>query len=123
MIGDPLTAFERRAIKEMREARGKCTRPLRGHASAQAAIFEDYNGDMGLISYSTEVIRVDRSGWMTVSGTYSATTRKHINWFMIECFPDLGGYKTAKKLAETGDALNVTTGEILKSDTGEVVPA
>lgn len=89
----------------------RTARPLRGHESAQAVIFTTYNGGEGLRSYNTVVIKIDPAGWLTVTGTYSQTTRRHIGWFMAEMCPDLGGYKTAKNLAETGDAVNVKTGE------------
>lgn len=78
------------------------------YAQAQVKAYD--NGDLVLVSYVTDVIIV-KDNWLTCTGTYSATTRKHISAFMREYFPDLT-YYTAKHCYENGYSVNVETGEI-----------
>lgn len=83
-------------------------RKFKDHPSAQALIHEADNGDKALVSYTTTVAyMVD--GWLFVDGLYSATTRKHLGWFMKE----LGlSYQIAKFIYEDWVAYNTRTGEI-----------
>ena len=77
---------------------------------AQAGIIYDCNGTH-LISYTTLVCTIDNEGWLSCTGTYSATTRKHISAFMRECAPKLT-YYDAKACYENNHILNIHTGEI-----------
>ena len=84
------------------------------HPYAQARIEEfDYPCDgimKCLISYTTVVITIDDEGWLHVNGLYSATTIKHIGWFMRE----LGfTYQLAKQLYNDHKEMNIYTGEII----------
>ena len=64
-----------------------------------------------LVSYETEVCRLDNNGWLTCTGTYSQTTRKHISAFMKEyCSPFT--YHDAKTCYENNLAVNILTGEV-----------
>lgn len=67
---------------------------LEGHKSAQACVIENEN-QLDLVSYATRVITVKHENgkrMIECTGTYSATTRKHINWFCREYLPDLSYY-------------------------------
>lgn len=75
------------------------------------AVIDDY-GAISLISYTTTVIVIDPHGWLTCSGTYSATTRKHIGAFMKEYTPF--SYQTAKDAFLNNYTINIHTGEIVK---------
>lgn len=69
---------------------------LKGHKAAQCGIRENKNY-IELISYVTPVIRVDKNARkLTCTGTYSVTTRKHINWFLAEYFPQISYYDVEK---------------------------
>lgn len=75
---------------------------LKGHESAKCGIRENKNF-IELISYVTPVICVDKNtNKMICSGTYSATTRKHISWFLKEYFPQIS-YYDVKKIAGKKD--------------------
>lgn len=63
-----------------------------------------------LRSYQTDVVIIS-DGWMTCTGTYSQTTRKHISAFMREF--NFGDYFLAKKLYTDNLKMNIYTGEIL----------
>lgn len=76
---------------------------------AQATIISTEN-TLILRSYQTDVIIIS-DGWMTCTGTYSQTTRKHISAFMKEF--NFGDYSLAKKLYTDNLKMNVYTGEIL----------
>ena len=67
------------------------------------------NGKIILVSYFTYVIEIDNDGWLTCSGTYSATTCKHIRAFMKEYTHT--SYYTAKKCYEENKQYNIYTGE------------
>lgn len=67
--------------------------------------------EWGLISYSTIVIRV-KNMRLVVTGTYSATTRKHIGWWLHSQYTHLT-YQGIKKLANDMLALDLTTGEVV----------
>ena len=83
---------------------------LSQHEHARCGV--DFVGrNIQFISYSTTVIFADRltSGneyYISCTGTYSQTTRKHINWFLREYFPELS-YQDMKRIAETGEVLTV----------------
>lgn len=85
-------------------------RKLRGHEYAQVKVIIDEESNITLISYTTPIIEVDSDGWLEVNGLYSATTRKHIGWFMREYF-NLS-YQLAKSLYEDKVKMNVYTGEV-----------
>ena len=65
-----------------------------------------------LISYTTLVCSINNHGFLSCTGTYSATTRKHISAFLKEYAPNMN-YYDAKKCFEDCISLNIHTGEIL----------
>jgi len=66
-----------------------------------------------LVSYTTVVATIDTEGWLHINGLYSATTRKHIGWFMRE----LGfTYQLAKQLYNDNADMNIETGEVRFND-------
>lgn len=66
-----------------------------------------------LVSYTTIVATIDTEGWLHINGLYSATTRKHIGWFMRE----LGfTYQLAKALYNDNKEMNIYTGEVIDCD-------
>lgn len=69
------------------------------------------DGAITLVSYRTDVVRIDKDGWMEVTGLYSATTRRHISRFMDE-YTDRN-YYFAKGLYEKGIRYNLNTGEVV----------
>ena len=83
---------------------------------AQAHVEITPNGDTYLFSYCTLVIELTTNGWLTCTGIYSATTRKHIGAFMREYVTWPNGtkanYHDAKAAYMGGYRLNVLTGEI-----------
>ena len=74
---------------------------------AQAGIIENSEG-IHLISYSTLVCTIDRDGYLSCTGTYSATTRKHINRFLKEVAPTVD-YYDAKYCFEHGVKMHIAT--------------
>lgn len=82
---------------------------------AQAHVEIDEHGNIYLFSYVTLVCAIE-DGWLSCTGTYSQTTRKHIGAFMREyvTWPngDRGDYYTAKHCYEGNYKLNLETGEI-----------
>lgn len=83
-------------------------RKFNEHPNAQAWVIEHENGDKRLVSYNTTVCAI-YGDWLVVYGLFSATTRKHIGWFMRELGLD---YQLAKALYEMGYTMNIKTGEI-----------
>ena len=83
---------------------------------AQAHVVINDDGDISLYSYVTLVCELSNDGWLTCSGTYSQTTRKHIGAFMREYveYPNgsHGSYYDAKRCYENSMRFNVLTGEI-----------
>lgn len=68
---------------------------LRDHASASCKVVINEGESINLISYTTRVITIYHEGgkrFVECTGTYSATTRKHISWFLREYAPDLSYY-------------------------------
>ena len=82
---------------------------LSNHLSANAHVGKLDDGTIVLMSYYTKVIIVDANGWMTVTGLYSATTRKHIGWFMRDYYGLT--YQHAKQAYNDNMLFNVYTGE------------
>lgn len=84
---------------------------------ASAHVNYNNDGSIDLISYVTRVITVTADGWMDCTGTYSATTRKHIGAFMRDIVAPLSGhplnYYTAKECYEKGLNMNIFTGEVV----------
>lgn len=77
----------------------------------QVKVIIDDKGNIGLISYTTQVAQI-YDGWLSVNGLYSATTRKHIGAFVREyCGLD---YQTAKMLYNNEMQYNIYTGEVEK---------
>lgn len=68
---------------------------LKEHKSAACRVRKYSDGTLDLVSYNTLVVRATKipSGYqIECSGTYSATTRKHIGWFLRAYFPMLSYY-------------------------------
>lgn len=82
---------------------------LKSMPYAQATVISTKNSII-LRSYQTDVVIIS-DGWMSCTGTYSQTTRKHISAFMREY--NLGDYFLAKKLYTENLKINIYTGEIL----------
>lgn len=93
-------------------------RKLSAMPYAQAHVEIDKTGDTYLYSYVTLVAAIehDENGerWLSLSGLYSMTTRKHISAFMKE-YTDFN-YSTAKMCATDGVCMNLDTGEIKELD-------
>ena len=83
---------------------------------AQAHVVVDDDNNTYLISYCTHVMTIDKDGWATVYGLYSATTRRHIGAFVKEyvTYPngERGYYGTFRDLYKDGLSLNINTGEV-----------
>ena len=73
-------------------------------------IVKNANG-IHLVSYTTVVCTIDNMGFLSCTGTYSNTTRKHISAFLKEYAPRLS-YYDAKHAYENRYAINIFTGEI-----------
>ena len=86
---------------------------LKNHPYAQCSVRVLLDGSVVFTSYITDVIYIDKDGWLYVSGLYSATTRKQIGWFLKEYVPALS-YQDIKSLYYNNRALNIYTGEIKK---------
>ena len=76
-----------------------------------AGTVKNANG-IHLISYTTLVCSIDNNGYLTCTGTYSATTRKHIGAFLKEYAPKLS-YHNAKHAYENGYAIHIENGDII----------
>ena len=95
--------FERESIQTV-------SKRLERMPYAQAGVIFDANGTH-LISYTTLVCTIDPNGWLSCTGTYSQTTRRHISAFMREFAPHLS-YFNAKECYTKGHELNIHTGEV-----------
>lgn len=85
--------------------------PLTGHESAQAGvIFAPLDGMIELWSYATHVCTI-KGDYVYCYYSGTATTRKHIGWFMREYAKST--YQVAKKSADTGKWVNFKTGEVV----------
>lgn len=88
------------------------TYKLKRMPTAKAGVNIYIDGRVELVSYETTVVSIDADGWLTCTGTYSATTRKHIGAFMKEWAPLLS-YYDAKAAYEDNHRVNIHTGEVL----------
>ena len=77
---------------------------------AQAHIKKDDNGNIHLFSYVTLVATLTKSGWLTVFGLYSQTTRKHISAFAKEYGLT---FQHFKEYAGAEFDFNTDTGEVV----------
>ena len=94
------------------------TKKLTNMPYAQAKVVIDENNAIALISYTTTVVVIDPQGWLTCTGTYSQTTRKHISAFMKE-YGNGATYHTAKMCYEDNATYNIYTGEMVSLADGE----
>ena len=78
---------------------------LRNHPYSQCYVRKNDNSSkVDFISYTTRVISIrieDGVRKVECTGTYSATTRKQIGWFLREYAPDLC-YQTMKSIVGLG---------------------
>ena len=84
---------------------------LKNHPYAQCSVCVFIDGSVVFTSYNTDVIYIDKDGWLYVSGLYSATTRKQIGYFLKEYVPALN-YYDIKSLYCNKSLLNIYTGEL-----------
>ena len=84
---------------------------LKNHPYAQCAVRVLLDGSVVFTSYNTDVIYIDKDGWLYVSGLYSATTRKQIGYFLKEYVPVLT-YQDIKMLYYKNLLCNIHTGEL-----------
>ena len=78
---------------------------------SQATVIIDDENNIILRSYTTNVVYLNKEGWLTVTGLYSMTTRRHIGAFMKEYTPF--DFAFAKKAYEGKYSINIYTGEIV----------
>ena len=76
------------------------------NSTGSMRVYKLNNGKTLLYSYNTLIIEVEPDGSATCSGTYSATTRRHISQFFRDFFPKCN-YYVAKKAAATGERFSV----------------
>lgn len=84
---------------------------LKNHPYAQCSVRELIDGSLVFTSYNTDVIYIDKDGWLYVNGLYSMTTRKQIGYFLKEYVPTLN-YYDIKSLYYNKRVLNIYTGEL-----------
>ena len=84
---------------------------LKNHPYAQCSVRELIDGSVVFTSYNTDVIYIDKDGWLYISGLYSPTTRKQIGYFLKEYVPALT-YQDIKSLYYNKRLLNIYTAEI-----------
>ena len=84
---------------------------LKNHPYAQCFVRVLLDGSVVFTSYNTDVIYIDKDGWLYVSGLYSATTRKQIGYFLKEYVPALS-YQDIKMLYRKNLLCNIHTGEL-----------
>ena len=94
-----------------KESRQYVDKRLAYQPCAQAGVVIDNKG-IHLISYTTLVCTIDPNGWLSCTGTYSATTRRHIGNFLKEYAPNMN-YYNAKACYENSHKINIHTGEIV----------
>jgi hypothetical protein len=80
---------------------------LKYEPSASAGVVNHEGKDFSLVSYTTSVINAhydeaEDCYYLECTGTYSATTRRHIGAFLREYFPAIS-YYTMKDAAKTGE--------------------
>ena len=84
---------------------------LKNHPYSNCSIRVLTDGSVVFTSYNTDVIYIDKDGWLYVSGLYSVTTRKQIGYFLKEYVPQLS-YYDIKCLYYSNHMINIHTGEI-----------
>lgn len=84
---------------------------LKNHPYANCSVRVLNGGSVVFTSYDTDVIYIDKNGWLYVSGLYSATTRKQIGWFLNEYVPAFT-YQFVKMLYNKRLICNIYTAEI-----------
>ena len=84
---------------------------LKNHPYAQCSVRELIDGSVVFTSYNTDVMYIDKDGWLYVSGLYSATTKKQIGYFLKEYVPFLS-FQDIKSLYYNKCLLNIYTAEI-----------
>ena len=87
---------------------------LKNHPYSNCSVRVLLDGSVVFTSYNTDVIYIDKDGWLYVSGLYSATTRKQIGYFLKEYVPQLN-YYDIKSLYWADRMLNIHTGELKKA--------
>lgn len=87
-------------------------RLIKGHVTKNAKVIKR-GGCCYLKSYSTIVIKIEDNR-MVVTGLYSATTRRHIGWFLADVFGCKFNYYDIKKAENLGYAIDTSTGEPLE---------
>lgn len=80
------------------------------YGQARARVFE--NGTIQLISYNTIVCEIDTDKYLSCTGTYSQTTRKHIGKFLKQFAPQLN-YYDAKNAFLNHYKINIDNGDII----------
>ena len=86
---------------------------LKNHPYANCSFRVLNDGSVVFTSYNTDVIYIDKGGWLHISGLYSATTRKQIGYFLKEYIPQLN-YYDIKWLYYSKHMINIHTGEVKK---------
>lgn len=86
---------------------------LKNHPHANCSVRVLNDGSVVFTSYSTDVIYIDKDGWLSVTGLYSATTRKQIGYFLKEYIPQLN-YYDIKRLYYSKQTINIHTGVVKK---------
>ena len=84
---------------------------LKNHPYSNCSVRVLLDGSIVFTSYKTDVIYIDKDGWLYVSGLYSATTRKQIGYFLKEYVPVLS-YQDIKSLYYNNRVINIYTAEI-----------
>ena len=84
---------------------------LKNHPYAQCSVRVLLDGSIVFTSYKTDVIYIDKDGWLYVSGLYSATTKRQIGYFLKEYVPYLS-YQDIKSLYYNNRVLNIHTAEV-----------
>ena len=84
---------------------------LKNHPYAQCSVRVLLDGSVVFTSYNTDVIYVDRDGWLYVRGLYSMTTRKQIGYFLKEYVPAFS-YQLIKMLYYKRLMCNIYTAEL-----------
>ena len=76
---------------------------LENHPHSQCYVTENNDGSLVFVSYTTAVIFLNtEAGTVECTGTYSATTRKQIGYFLKEYMPALC-YHDMKAIAGKGE--------------------
>ena len=86
---------------------------LKNHPYANCSVRALNDGSVVFTSYNTDVIYIEKGGWLYVSGLYSATTRKQIGYFLKEYIPQLN-YHDIKWLYYSKQTINIHTGVVKK---------